>query len=58
MLTSNGTLGIVLIGQNRRVFNELYKICGSLVPAFWRQIEQQVPELLAANSLQLSRTAA
>ena len=54
VLTSNGTLGIVLIGQNRRVFNELYKICGSLVPAFWgRQIEQQVPELLAANSLRI-----
>ena len=54
VLRGGGTLSMVLIGQNHPMFNHLYKICGSLVPAFWgRQIEQCVPELLAANSLRI-----
>ena len=56
VLRPGGTLSIVLIGQNRPLFNQLYKICGSLVPAFWgRQIERQIPELLAANSLRIEK---
>jgi ubiquinone/menaquinone biosynthesis C-methylase UbiE len=56
VLRQGGTLSMVLIGQNRRAFNHVYKICGSLVPAFWgRQIEQHVPELLAANALRVQR---
>ena len=44
VLRRGGSLSVVLIGQNRPVFNQLYRICGSLVPAFWgRQIEQPDP---------------
>jgi len=59
VLRRGGTLSMVLIGQNRPVFNRLYKICGSLVPAFWgRQIEQQVPDLLEANALRVHKDCA
>jgi hypothetical protein len=37
----------VVIGQNVKMFNGLYTVCGSLVPAFWgRQVESSVPELI------------
>lgn len=56
VLRPGGTLGVVLIGQNRPVFNRLYRICGGIAPAFWgRQIEEQVPGLLAANSLKIEK---
>jgi ubiquinone/menaquinone biosynthesis C-methylase UbiE len=56
VLRPGGIVSMVLIGQNRRVFNRLYRVCGSLVPAFWgRQIERQVPELLAANQLRVEK---
>ena len=56
VLRRGGSLSVVLIGQNRPLFNQLYRICGSLVPAFWgRQIERQIPELLAANSLHIEK---
>ncbi len=56
VMRPGAALSLVLIGQNRAVFNQAYKICGSLVPAFWgRQIERQVPELLAANSLKIEK---
>ena len=59
VLRQGGLLSIVLIGQNRKMFNQLYKICGSLVPAFWgRQIERQIPELLEANSLRIRKDRA
>jgi len=54
VLRPRGILTLVVIGQSRPVFNRLYKICGSVAPAFWgRQIEGEVPGLLAAHSLRL-----
>jgi ubiquinone/menaquinone biosynthesis C-methylase UbiE len=54
VLRTDGILTLVVIGQHRRGFNSLYKICGRLVPAFWgRQVERSVPELLESNSLEI-----
>jgi hypothetical protein len=36
-----------MIGQNADAFNQVYKVCGKVAPAFWgRQVEQRVPELI------------
>jgi hypothetical protein len=37
----------VLIGQSTAAFNAIYKVLGSLAPAFWgRQVENRVPDLI------------
>ena len=47
MLRDRGNLTLVLIGQSTAAFNAVYKVLGSLAPAFWgRQVEQRVPELI------------
>lgn len=49
VLHRRGNFTLVLIGQNTDVFNQLYKVCGTIAPAFWgRQVEQRVPELIQA----------
>jgi ubiquinone/menaquinone biosynthesis C-methylase UbiE len=49
VLREGGSLTLVLIGQNTAVFNSVYKVLGSVAPAFWgRQVEQRVPELIEA----------
>ncbi len=54
VLRPGGSLTLVLIGQNTRVFNLCYLFLSSLVPAFWgRQIEQQVPEFLSAHKFNI-----
>lgn len=54
VLRADGAIVLVVIGQQRQAFNNLYKICGRLVPAFWgRQVERSVPELLERNSLRI-----
>ncbi len=47
VLRADGTFALVVIGQNAKLFNRLYGVCGKLVPAFWgRQVERAVPELV------------
>lgn len=47
VLRRRGTFTLVLIGQNTELFNQAYKVCGSLAPAFWgRQVAQRIPELI------------
>jgi ubiquinone/menaquinone biosynthesis C-methylase UbiE len=47
VLRRRGRFTLVLIGQNTDVFNRLYKVCGSVAPAFWgRQVEQRIPDLI------------
>jgi ubiquinone/menaquinone biosynthesis C-methylase UbiE len=49
ILRTHGQMTLVLIGQNTAVFNAVYKVLGSVAPAFWgRQVEQRVPELIEA----------
>lgn len=57
VLRPGGTLGMVMIGQRNPVYNGLYKVCGSIVPAFWgRQVERRVPEMLEANALRVEKS--
>lgn len=47
VLRRNGTFTLTLIGQNADFFNNLYKVAGSVVPAFWgRQVDARVPQWL------------
>ena len=47
VLKPRGTFTLVLIGQNAEVFNRMYKVCGSIAPAFWgRQVEERIPDLI------------
>jgi ubiquinone/menaquinone biosynthesis C-methylase UbiE len=54
VLCANGTFALVVIGQNAKLFNRLYGVCGKLVPAFWgRQVERAVPELVEEAGLRV-----
>ena len=56
VLTRKGRLAMVLIGQNTPMFNRLYKVLGTVAPAFWgRQVEQRVPELIEAADFRIER---
>jgi len=47
VLRDRGLLTVVLIGQNTTMFNGVYRVLGSLAPAFWgRQVERRAPELI------------
>ncbi len=47
VLRPGGKLVTTLVGQNRSVFNAMYRVCNRVAPAFWgRQVEGQVMNLL------------
>ena len=49
VLKRRGTFTLVCIGQNADLFNRVYRMAGSLAPAFWgRQVEARVTEWLRA----------
>jgi ubiquinone/menaquinone biosynthesis C-methylase UbiE len=57
ILRRNGTLALVLIGQNTQFFNQLYKVVTKVAPAFWgRQVETRVPELIEAADFRITRS--
>jgi ubiquinone/menaquinone biosynthesis C-methylase UbiE len=59
VLRADGTFALVVIGQNAPFFNNLYSVCGRLVPAFWgRQVERAVPELVQEAGLRIVTTHA
>ncbi|HUS07755.1 MAG TPA: class I SAM-dependent methyltransferase [Bryobacteraceae bacterium] len=54
ILRKRGLLTLVLIGQNTEIFNQLYKVCGKIAPAFWgRQVEERVPELIESMDFRI-----
>jgi ubiquinone/menaquinone biosynthesis C-methylase UbiE len=54
VLRPGGRFSLVVIGQNGKTFNKLYKVAGSLVPAFWgQQIEESVPNLVQKSGLKI-----
>lgn|GEM_PF-186690 len=56
VLRRKGTLTLVCIGQNTKVFNHIYKALGRLAPAFWgRQIEQRLPDFVEASDFRIVR---
>jgi ubiquinone/menaquinone biosynthesis C-methylase UbiE len=47
ILRNGGQFTLVLIGQNKSLFNAAYRIAGKVAPAFWgRQVEHRVPRLI------------
>jgi ubiquinone/menaquinone biosynthesis C-methylase UbiE len=47
VLRPEGRLTTILIAQNKRSFNAMYKVCSKVLPAFWgRQIDGYVADLL------------
>jgi ubiquinone/menaquinone biosynthesis C-methylase UbiE len=56
VLRRNGTLSLVLIGQNTPFFNQLYRVVTKVAPAFWgRQVEERVPDLIEAADFRIVR---
>lgn len=56
VLRRRGTFTLVLIGQNTEAFNRMYRICGSVAPAFWgRQVEERIPELMESLDFTLAK---
>jgi ubiquinone/menaquinone biosynthesis C-methylase UbiE len=54
VLRERGHLTLVLIGQSTAAFNAIYKVLGSLAPAFWgRQVEHRVPNLIEAARFEI-----
>ncbi|HUK14784.1 MAG TPA: methyltransferase domain-containing protein [Bryobacteraceae bacterium] len=54
VLRDRGRLTLVLIGQNTPLFNRIYRMVGSVAPAFWgRQVEQRAPELIESVHFQI-----
>jgi len=55
VLRAGGSLTVVLIGENTEVFNRLYRLAGSVAPAFWgRQVEHSVPELVESIDFRIT----
>ncbi len=56
VLRRNGQLTLILIGQNAPFFNQMYKVCTRVAPAFWgRQVERHLPELIRSHQFQITR---
>src|SRR5262249_28657950 len=56
ILRSRGNLTLVLIGQNTAMFNSIYKVLGTVAPAFWaRQVERRVPQLIESLRFEILR---
>ena len=54
VLRPGGRLTLILIGQNSALFNRIYHVLGSAVPAFWgRQVEERAPELIEARGFEI-----
>lgn len=54
VLRHRGTFTLVLIGQNTAVFNQLYRVCGKIAPAFWgRQVEQRAPDMIESADFRI-----
>jgi ubiquinone/menaquinone biosynthesis C-methylase UbiE len=54
VLRAGGRFSLVVIGQNVKLFNRLYGVCGSLAPAFWgRQVEHDVPGMVREAGLRI-----
>jgi ubiquinone/menaquinone biosynthesis C-methylase UbiE len=54
VMRDRSRLALVLIGQHTAAFNSIYKVLGSLAPAFWgRQVERRMPELIQAARFEI-----
>jgi len=54
VLRDPGRLTLVLIGQNTSGFNRVYRVAGSLAPAFWgRQVADGIPGLIESHRFRI-----
>ena len=54
VLRPRGTFTLVCIGQNAEFFNNLYRVAGSLAPAFWgRQVESRVGDWIRESGFRV-----
>ena len=54
VLRRGGTFSLVVIGENLAFFNQIYKVAGSLAPAFWgRQVENHVVNMMENAGLRV-----
>lgn len=54
VLRKKGSLTLICIGQNTRLFNRIYRVLGRIAPAFWgRQVEGRVPDFIGASDFEL-----
>ncbi len=54
VLRRRGCLALVMIGQSTPGFNRIYKVLGSIVPAFWgRQVERSIPAVVEAKEFKI-----
>ncbi len=54
VLRPGSRLTLVLIGQNTDFFNRVYRLAGSVAPAFWgRQVEHHVPSMLESGGFRI-----
>ena len=55
VLRAGGIFSLVVIGQNVKMFNRIYGLCGKMVPAFWgRQVEHDVPYMIRETGLRIT----
>jgi ubiquinone/menaquinone biosynthesis C-methylase UbiE len=55
VLRPRGTFTLVLIGQKAGLFNRIYKVAGSLAPAFWgRQVEERAAQLVVSCNFKIT----
>lgn len=56
VLKPRGTFTVILIGQQTGLFNRVYRVAGSLAPAFWgRQVANTVPEVIDSTGFRISQ---
>lgn len=54
VLRPGGRLVATLVGENKRSFNAMYKVCNRVAPAFWgQQVEKRVVEMLESSGYHL-----
>ena len=55
VLRRRGSFTLVLIGQKADGFNQIYKVCGKVSPAFWgRQVEERIPNLIQSVDFRIT----
>ncbi|MCW5977975.1 MAG: methyltransferase domain-containing protein [Bryobacteraceae bacterium] len=54
VLRPRATLTLILIDQNLRAFNRIYRFCGRMAPAFWgRQVAGRARDVILASDFQI-----
>lgn len=59
ILRLHGRLALIVIGESTEMFNRLYRLAGTIAPAFWgRQVENQILDFVEAADFTVLRQCA